>query len=258
MVDGVSPEVGALAIMQPYLFPYIGYFHLMHAAERFVVFDDAAYIRRGWINRNRILLNGAAHRFTVPVRGASRNSRINELERGDDDRWRSRFLETLEHAYHRAPHFEATRALVKSIFDEPELNLAKWITLSLRRLAERLGIRTTILVNSTATPGLRLAGEARIIEICRRHGATRYVNAIGGQLLYSRDAFAESHVRLEFVRSEIMPYRQFGAAFVPGLSIIDVLMFNDPERTGRDLFTYDLIVGDGVTAATSGTHDGAQ
>jgi hypothetical protein len=229
-----------IAVMQPYLFPYLGYFHLMHAVGKFIVFDDVQFVRGGWVNRNRILLNGRSFRFTVPVHNASRNRRINEVKRGDDPRWRAKFLLTLEHAYRGAPHFEATRHLVQSILEEPEEHLATWITGSLRTLARSLSLPTEIALSSSCDPDTSLSRQDRILDICRKEGASTYVNLAGGTALYDKQAFARENVDLLFVRSHLMPYEQYAGSFVPALSIIDALMFNPVDLLVRDHFVYDL------------------
>jgi hypothetical protein len=226
--------------MQPYLFPYLGYFHLMHAVDRFIVFDDVDYIRSGWINRNRILLDGKPFRFTLPVHNARRNRRINQIQRADDARWRTKFLLTLEHAYRGAPCFEETRQLIRSILEDSEENLATWITGSLRTLARHLSIAVEIASSSSRSPNSALARQNRILDICRQEGAKTYVNLSGGRALYQREAFAHEGIDLKFVQSQLVPYAQPGGAFVPGLSIIDALMYQTVDHLIREQFVYEL------------------
>ncbi|MDR6194877.1 WbqC family protein [Siphonobacter sp. SORGH_AS_0500] len=96
-----------LAIMQPYLFPYIGYFQLLNAVDKFVIYDDVAFINRGWINRNSILNNGKAQLFTVPLKEASQNKLIHEISIDTDQKWRDKLLKTIQQNYKKAPHFAA-------------------------------------------------------------------------------------------------------------------------------------------------------
>lgn len=229
-----------IAVMQPYLFPYLGYFHLMHAVDRFIVLDDVNYIPRGWINRNAILAGGRASRFSIPVRSASQNRKINELERGDDVKWRSKFLRRLESSYRKAPCFAPTMSLVTEILESAERHLATWLVMSLRRTCVQLGLDTDILPTTVPYDNHALKAEQRIVDICRRENAGTYVNLIGGRSLYDVQRFAERSVQLRFTRSRFPPYRQFKHDFVPGLSILDVLMFNDTAQLRVQLSAYDL------------------
>ena len=81
-----------LAIMQPYFFPYIGYFQLIAAVDKFVIYDDVNYIKRGWINRNNILVNNQSFLFSIPLISASQNSKINEIKISEDVNWKSKLL----------------------------------------------------------------------------------------------------------------------------------------------------------------------
>src|SRR5690606_3799363 len=97
-----------IAIMQPYLFPYLGYFQLINAVETFVFYDDVNFIKRGWINRNQILVDNKAALFTVPLKKASQNKLINEIDMAIDEKWLSQFFKTIEQNYKNAPYFDDT------------------------------------------------------------------------------------------------------------------------------------------------------
>lgn len=229
--------------MQPYLFPYIGYFQLLHSVDRFVVYDDVAFIKQGWIARNRILINGGASFFTVPVRHASSFSSIRDT--GIDDspqsrRWVEKLLKRFDNAYRRAPEFARVFPLVESVFRRPAEHVSELAVASLRVVAEFLDIQTTWIETSAGYGNAHLHGQERVVSICRTEGASEYVNPMGGVEIYAAEAFASEGVRLRFLRSREMTYRQFGAPFVPWLSIIDVLMFNPRDVVRRQLDEYDL------------------
>ena len=221
--------------MQPYLFPYMGYYQLIRAVDRFVLLDDAAYINKGWINRNRILLNGQAHLFTVPLQNASQNVRIRDLEVAVDDRWRGKFFRTLKHAYGHAPGYDRCNAMIEKVFID-------WLRVALRETTIMLGMDTCI-VEQAPPNELGLGGQNRIIDICQREGASVYFNPISGRSLYEANAFREAGVQLNFLESVDSEYHQFGAAYVSGLSIIDVLMFNDVESAHAMLTKYRIVEG---------------
>ncbi|CAN5768521.1 WbqC family protein [soil metagenome] len=230
-----------VAIMQPYLLPYIGYFQLLEAADVFVVLDDVHYINRGWINRNRLLLDGAAQTFTVPLVGASQNRIINELELVPDERWRMKLLRTVKMAYRAAPEFEKSFPLIQSIFGCSEPRLAPFLLHSLESVKEVLRLDCEIVPSASRFENCEIKGAARILDICRRLGATRYVNPIGGLELYDSSLFEQAGIELRFLKARPTAYPQFKTPHIPFLSILDVLMFNGRESVADLLTQYDLV-----------------
>lgn len=218
-----------VAIMQPYLLPYLGYFQLMHATDAFVLLDDVNYINKGWINRNRILVSDRDYLFTMPLKDASQNRRINEIERSPDKHWLKKFFRTVELAYKRAPHFEAVQALLQDVFNSPEQNLSAFLRASFKHIHRYLGVAERIIPSSSLFGGKELKGQERIVHIAKAVGAEHYVNLPGGRGLYNADFFARNGLALSFLEPALPEYQQFGAPFVPGLSLIDVLMFNEND-----------------------------
>jgi len=230
-----------VSIMQPYFFPYIGYFQLMSACDTFVVFDDAQYIRRGWVNRNRILVNGAPQWISLPVAAASHEQTIAQRQYLLYHRLTHRIRRRLVAAYARAPYFNSTMQLVNEVLATAATSVAAFNAALLVRVASHLDIRTPILVASAISGARALTGEALVIETCRNLGASGYVNPIGGHHLYLPSHFADAGLTLQFLQSEAPKYRQFGAPHVPALSIIDVLMFNDVADVRGMLGSFRLI-----------------
>ncbi len=222
--------------MQPYFFPYLGYFQLMHAVDRFVVADDVSFIKQGWINRNRLLINGEAAYITVPLKRHPAAALIRDVEIADGPtrRWRGTMLKTIANFYRRAPSFDRVYPLVERVVAAPFTSIADMARASLREVCDYLAIRPALVESSAVYGNAHLKGQDRVIDTCRTERASEYVNAIGGQALYSREAFAASGIRLRFLCSEMTPYPQAGGEFVPSLSIIDVLMSNPPDAA-RDL-----------------------
>lgn len=229
-----------LAIMQPYFLPYIGYFSLMKAVDRFVVYDDVAFINRGWVNRNQILLNGKAHLFTIPLREASQNKKIRDIALDESTRWREKLLRTVEQGYKKAPHFAPAYSLLAQVLQTPAGTIADLALAGLRAVNEYLGLRTEVVPTSTEYENSHLKAQERILDICRREGASRYVNPVGGMELYDKPTFAAAGIELFFIQSENVEYPQFGGDFVPWLSILDVLMFNSPAQVHALLDRYAL------------------
>jgi len=218
----------SLAIMQPYFLPYVGYFQLINAADLFIVYDNIKYTKKGWINRNRFLLNGKDAVFSIPLRKDSDSLDIREREISPDFR-KSKLLNQIREAYRRSPYFERTFPLVERIVLEKETNLFKFILNSIRQTCESLAIGTEIAVSSSLPIDHSLPGKAKVVALCKHAGADVYINAIGGQELYSKEDFGAQGIDLKFLKTKPFEYEQLGDKFVPSLSIIDVMMFNSPD-----------------------------
>ena len=232
-----------LAIMQPYLFPYVGYYQLMRAVDRFVVADDVTFIKQGWINRNRLLINGSPSYFTVPVKRSSSATLIKdvEIDDGAGPRRRRALLRTIENFYKRAPSFDAVYPLIERVIGGPFTRIADMARASLREVCAYLGISVTIVESSAIYGNAHLKGQDRVIDTCRVERASDYINAIGGRALYSRETFLAHGIRLHFLHTAASEYRQFKTPFVPALSVIDVLMFNRMEKARELVDRYELI-----------------
>jgi hypothetical protein len=217
-----------LAIMQPYWFPYLGYFQLIRCADVFVIYDNIKYTKRGWINRNRILENGADGMISLPLARAPDSADIRERRiAGQFDR--RHLLRRLGNAYRRAPQFPATMELLESLVLYPDDNLFAYLRNSIVGICRHLGISAKIVTSSSIAADHALSGQDRVLDLCRALGASTYINPIGGTDLYDADTFAAKGVDLRFLRSPTISYPQFSAPFVPMLSIVDVMMFNTVE-----------------------------
>jgi len=226
-----------LAVMQPYFFPYLGYWQLINAVDHFVIFDDVNYRKRSYINRNSLLVNGRQHDVTLELSGASQNRLIRDINIGNNG---EKILKTIFLAYSKAPCFKQVYSLLESVLRTDEIRLVNLLADSLSVFSEYMKIDTTISFSSDLDNNAAYTGKNRLIDLCTRLGADEYINSIGGQQLYTRQDFAEQNIQLNFLQSKLPPYKQFGEAFVPGLSIIDVLMFNDPGKVSSMLEKYSL------------------
>lgn len=231
-----------IGIMQPYFLPYLGYWQLMNAVDQYVVYDDVNYIKGGRINRNAILVNGAAQNINLLLNQASPNKHINEISLLEDgDRSKTKTLKTLEMAYHKAPYWENVQPILHDIFEYSELNLALFLKHSFEVIGEYLGIKTKLILSSDIEKDNSLKGEYKVYEICKKLSATEYYNSVGGMELYSKDEFAKRNIKLSFPKMNDIQYQQFNNDFVPNLSIVDVMMFNSQERVQELLLEYKLI-----------------
>ena len=227
--------------MQPYLFPYIGYFQLIHAVDTFVVYDDVNFIKKGWINRNSILVNAMPYLFTMNLKEASQNKLINEIKIDSESNWKKNLLKTLNLSYKKAPYFAAAFPVIEEIILNEESNLAQFITTSLKKVSAFIGIQTLIIISSEIEKNNASKGSDRILAVCKSIGATHYVNAIGGRDLYDSNNFSKNHINLQFIQTKQIKYPQFKNEFSPSLSIIDVMMFNSAEEIKSHLNQYELI-----------------
>jgi len=229
-----------LAIMQPYLFPYIGYFQLIHAVDQFVFLDNVNYIKKGWINRNRILLSGNAHLFTLPIRQVSQNRLINEIQIVEEPKVKVKILSLFRNAYSGSSQFQSVYPLIEEIILFPESNLALFLENSVKRIVEFMGLEKKFLASSTYAIDPARKGKDRIVSLCRLLHADTYVNPSGGRALYDRDEFSASGINLEFLQPDGIRYAQTTEPFIPDLSIIDVLMFNSQQRLRQLLDSFRL------------------
>lgn len=232
-----------LAIMQPYLFPYIGYFQLINAVDKFVVYDDVNFIKQGWINRNSVLINEKPFLFTVPLKNQSSFLKINETQINGSlySSWALKFLRSLEQGYRKAPFYDEVFPIIKSVFDLQDFQIASMAVKSLKLVSEYLEFETVFETSSSKYNNHHLSSQERVLDICKKEEASHYINLSGGMDLYSRQDFYEKGIELQFIKSGKIIYSQFKNEFVPNLSIIDVLMFNEKSSVREIINNYELI-----------------
>lgn len=228
--------------MQPYFLPYIGYWQLMNVVDKYVIYDDVNYINRGWINRNRILLNGEPQYFNIPMLGASQNKLINEIEVNNEKKVIDKNLRKLQMAYKRAPYYGVVYPMIEKIMTSGKADLASYITESIMIISEYLDIKTELIISSSLDKNVNLKGQDKIIEICKLLQASEYYNAIGGRELYSFEMFRKNDIELKFLKTQEISYKQMNENFYPNLSILDVMMFNSKEEVKNMMNQYELSI----------------
>ncbi|WP_309640375.1 WbqC family protein [Flavobacterium sp.] len=220
-----------VAIMQPYWFPYIGYFQLIHAVDTFVIYDNIEYTKKGWINRNRILVNGEAAFLSVPLKKDSDFLNVDQRYLSETySKDKMKLLSKIKESYQKAPQFQTVFPLVESILNRNEGNLFDFIHHSIQVICGYLDIKTNIVVSSTISIDHNLKAQDKVIAIAKNLSATQYINAIGGVELYSKETFEAHNLQLHFIKSNVIEYQQFDNDFIPWLSVIDVMMFNSKEK----------------------------
>lgn len=253
-----------LAIMQPYFFPYIGYFQVIHAVDKYVLHGGLPYLKKGWVNRNRILgPEGRPAFVNAEIRARSSHTKIDDIELVRSRHWKDKFLRGVSYNYRKSPFFDDVYALIESSVAADVERLSELNKRCIVSVCDFLGIRTTIETDGRSYapleerlskpeaemtvefPGLRLPEYGRkvvrILEICRQEGADTFVNAIGGRALYDRAEFRRNGVELYFVETLPFTYPQRAPQFVPDLSIIDVLMSCGRAGTAKLLASYRLV-----------------
>lgn len=232
------------SVMQPYVFPYMGYFSLVQSSDIFIFYDDVNYIKQGWINRNRILINGAVHTFTIPLANGSSNELIMNVKCSAFTRFRDKFLKQLKQAYSKSKNFESGMVYVEKVLSYDGDSISVLAAKSVTDFYEHIDQRKDFRFSSISFPeskGLERSG--RLINICKQIGACTYVNASGGQELYSKEYFKQvGDINLEFLKPVLLPYKQPGQNdFIPGLSVIDVVMNNEIDEIKKLINQYELI-----------------
>ena len=230
-----------LGMMQPYFYPYLGYWQLMNCVDEYILYDDVNYIKGGWINRNRIKINGTDAYFGISIHKASQNRKINEHEISMSESDKECLLMKVKQAYRKAPYFNDVYELFKDTVYCDKTNLAEYLKYSNCRIAEFMGITTKIYSATELKLDHTSRGQERIIDICRSRGMTEYINAIGGKELYDKQIFSEAGIQLRFLKmDDDIVYPQGKDPFIPSLSILDVLMYNSIEETQALLKRYSL------------------
>lgn len=217
-----------VAIMQPYFLPYIGYWQLINAVDKFVVYDNIQYTKKGWVNRNRFLQNGKDKLFSLPLKSDSYYLDIKDRflsEKIEDEQ--GKLLRKFNSSYRTAPFFKDVMPIIIDCIFFEKKNLFAYVYNSIIRVCKFLNINTKIIVSSQLHVNHQLKGHNRVIDICKAINAHEYINPVGGMDLYSKEVFKQNGIKLSFIKPKLIEYKQTGIVFIPWLSIVDVMMFND-------------------------------
>lgn len=230
-----------IGIMQPYFFPYMGYWQLINAVDKYVIYDDVNFIKNGWINRNNILLNGKKYLVTLPLDGASSFLLINQIRTTSKTKDKEKVLKTIVQSYKKAPYFENVISIVENTIMNESKFICDALIYSIKSIINYLDIKTEILISSELDKDNSLSSEDKVIHICKLLNGHNYLNAIGGQELYNKSNFEKQNLQLSFLKMNQQSYKQLSNDFIPNLSMIDVLMFNSPSSIREMLNDYEVI-----------------
>ncbi len=227
--------------MQPYFFPYIGYWQLINAVDTFVVYDNIQFSKSGWFHRNNFLMNGKKTLFTVPLKKDSDDLYVIDRYLSDNsEKQINKILAQIKYSYRKAPYYTDVFPLIKAVFLNQEKNLFYYIYNSIEMVCNYLEIDTQIVKSSTIDIDHTLKSQDKVMAINKKLNSTKYINPIGGTALYDIECFNKEAIELQFLESEIFTYKQFSDEFIPYLSIIDVIMFNSKEEVKEMLNRYEL------------------
>ncbi len=242
-----NSKAKTIGVMQPYFFPYIGYYQHVFACDQFVFLDDVDYSKLEYVGRNNLLVQKRKTPFGVEMSGGrSSNSLIKDLLLNPAPKWRAKMLKTIELNYKKTPHFHAVMdEIVSPVMLGAQTHVAELNRASIKACCEYLEIETTFVDTSVIYEKKNLFGSDRVRNICQLENATTYINSIGGKELYYHDEFAEDGLALKFLKPdmEAMVYSQGKSPWTPYLSILDVLMWNDRSRVQSFLSEYELVKG---------------
>ena len=233
-----------LASHQPYFFPYIGYFSLLSAVDKFVFFDITQFTSRSWMTRNRILkpnLNEFQY-IIVEIQRPPFPAMLPECMLTPDQKWKIKLIAQLEHYKKKATYYDETILFVRQLLNNNEDSLVDFNISSTKAIARLLEIDTSFFQYSKIEHNVEKAlnGGYWGLNFCKALGADTYINAPGGEALYPKEVYKEKGIKLGFIQHKLYPYSQGNNNFFPALSIIDVLMFNGIKRTSEMVHDYTI------------------
>lgn len=234
-----------LGIMQPYFFPYLGYFALIYHTERWIIFDTAQFIRHGWIERNRILKPQEGWQyFSVPLERHSRETLIKDIRIRNHEDWKGKIFRQLEHYKKKSPYYPEVKDLIDKVFKKDYNSIVDLNKECLFETCKYLGIDFNFSVFSEMNMKLRTISEPDewALEISRALGAKEYINPPGGIAFFNREKYEKSCIKLTFLKTNLKLYDQNRTSFESGLSIVDVMMFNSPREIIKMLNNVEFII----------------
>jgi len=232
------------ACTQPYFFPYLGYFRLIKHTDRFILLDEVQYIRHGWIDRNRILKPGGGWQYIkVPVRKHARDTSIKNIRINNDLDWRTKMLGQLQHYKKNAPNFARVEKIMEKVLVSEYDSIVQLNLAGLKAICEYLKIYPVLQIFSEERFAIDPPNEPDewALNICKAiPGVKEYWNPPGARDLFDRKKYRSGSIELRFLENRLRRYDQKRTVFEPGLSIIDVLMFNDPDHVNLMLDDFVL------------------
>ncbi|MEZ2686029.1 WbqC family protein [Proteus vulgaris] len=228
-----------LAVMQPYLFPYIGYYQLAYCSDLFIFYDDVNYIKKGYVNRNNIATKNGVFLFSLPIKQASQNKLINELYFTEETK---KILLTIEMSYSKSKYFHDIYPLIESIFNNKKRNVSNITSLSIIKVFEYLSLDFNYNFSSSIDYDRKNSAQEKIYDLCKINNSKQYINAVGGIDLYDKEEFQKRNIKLGFIKPSITNYPQINSStFIGNLSMIDILMNCSKDEIINQLNNFKII-----------------
>lgn len=223
-----------VAIMQPYFFPYLGYFQLIKNSDTFILLDDVQYIRHGWVNRNRILKPEQDWQYIlVPLQEHEQTTLIKEIKVQDNDIWKDKILRQIQHYKRKSPFYLNTKILLEECFNHTDTSITRLNGFYLEKVCNYIRLPLNLKISSLENynySNVHTAGDWAL-KICQQIEGTEYLNPINGKEIFNPQDFSNANIELCFLNCTDISYSQRRNGIIElGLSIIDVLMFNSPEQ----------------------------
>ena len=235
-----------IGIMQPYFMPYIGYISLIKHTDRFILFDTVQFIRHGWIERNRMLKQNEGWQYIqVPlIKQDGRDTLIKDIKINNKEDWKRKILAQIQHYKKVAPYYRRVVALLEDIFANDFEDITTLNKVSLECICKYLGFERNLEIFSQMHLDIDAANapDEWALNICKAiDGTTEYINPIGGLSFFDRNKYENAGIKISFQQMEITQYSQKRDVFEPGLSILDVMMWNDVDEINRMLDKFELV-----------------
>lgn len=232
-----------IAVMQPYFFPYIGYYQLARMVDTFVLYDDVEFSKSGWIHRNRILINGQVKYISLNLSKDSDYKKIGERVIAPlfFEKNRSKMIRQIENSYNKAEQFSTVMPLVEEALSCNRTNLYDYLLHTLRVIFAYLNIDTGIVRSSEIEITEPFSATEKLVAYCNLMESHHLVNPIGGITLYKQSDFLEKGIHLSFLKPTGIQYRNREGEVSTHLSIIDVLMNNSRDQIETMLNNFKLV-----------------
>lgn len=234
-----------LAIMQPYFVPYLGYFSLIKNTDKFIFFDTPQFIRHGWVERNRILkpIEGVQY-ISIPLYKKPQNTSIKDMVVRNSEDWKEKLVSQLQHYRKIAPFYKNVMNLLDKILFFDSDSIVDWDVRFISIICDYLGIDFNFEIFSKMNLPIEpvFTADEWALNICKALGnIDEYWNPPGGKVFFDPSKYAVSNIALKFQKVTLTPYSQGRDLFEEGLSIIDVLMFNEIGVINKMLERYEFV-----------------
>lgn len=228
-----------MGIMQPYFLPYLGYFSLIKNTDEFILLDTVQFIRHGWIERNRILKQQEGWQYIkVPLVKHSKSTLIKDIEIKSEIDWREKIFSQLVHYKKKSPFYYETIQTLERAFDIETNSIVKLNENILNVICDYIGIKKNIKVFSEMNLKINKpeAPDEWALNICKAiNNVEEYWNPEGGIKFFDINKYIDSGITVKFIKMNLSSYSQRRNSFEAGLSIVDVMMFNEPRKINNML-----------------------